>query len=535
TGQGLYEYVRQGKYFRPLDGFPRHIFYTTLFEDSQGTIWAGTWRDGLYYVNPKTGQRGLFTHDARKPNSIGSNRVNRIFEDSRGILWVATEGGLCRLHASDGTFKRYGTAHGLPSNLILAILEDANNRLWITTSKGLVCFDANTEAIKVFTQANGLLSDQFNYNSAYKAPDGTLYFGSVKGLIRFNPANYRESDFQPPVYITGLQVYNRELEINKKSSPLHQSITFTDAVELKYNQSSFSIDFAALSFVSPVMTEYAYKMEGLDKEWTHIRTNRRAYFTKLPPGDYVFRVNVANSGGSFKGKETNLRITILPPFWASTPAYLLYAVFVLLATWYLVRSYHRRVKEKNRRKLELLRHRKEEELYRAKIDFFTNVTHEIRTPLTLIKAPLEKVMKKADELPAVKRHLQTMERNTERLVALTDQLLDFRKTEVTGYQLTFVPLSIPQLLRENCQNFKLVATQKGIRLTLDLPTTPCVAPVDKEAVTQIISNLLINGLKYAKRNIHVSLHEPTPSDRTVTIVVKNDGYLIPSEMREKIF
>ncbi|WP_143072936.1 ligand-binding sensor domain-containing protein [Parapedobacter indicus] len=535
TGQGLYEYVKAEKNFRLLDGFPEYIFYTTLFEDSQGTIWAGTWRDGLYYANPETGQRGMFIHDARDPNSIGSNRVNRIFEDSRGILWIATEGGLCRLSTTGGTFKRYGTIHGLPSNLILAILEDADNKLWVTTSKGLVRFDFTTEEIKVFTQANGLLSDQFNYNSAYRAPDGTLYFGSVKGLVRFNPANYRESTFQPPVYITGFQVYNHELEINKKDSPLHQSITFTDDIELNYNQSSFSIDFAALSFVSPAMTGYAYKMEGLDNEWTHIRANRKAYFTKLPPGDYVFRVNAADSRGDFNGRETNLHITILPPFWASLPAYLVYVLIALAATWYVIRSYHLRVKEKNRRKLELLRHRKEEELYRAKIDFFTNVTHEIRTPLTLIKAPLEKVMKKADELPTVKRHLQTMERNTERLLVLTDQLLDFRKTEVTGYQLNFAPISINDLLRENCRNFKLVASQKNIRLTLDLPAISCVALVDKEAVTQIISNLLINGLKYAKRRIHISLPEPMPSDNLYTIVVKNDGYLIPPEMREKIF
>ncbi len=535
TGQGLYEYVKTEKSFRFVAGFPEHIFYTTLFEDSRGTIWAGTWRDGLYYVNPKTGEHGTFTHDAGNSHSIGSNRVNRIFEDSKGTLWVATEGGLCRLHAPDGTFKRYGTTHGLPSNLILAILEDADNKLWVTTSKGLVRFDTATEKIKVFTQANGLLSDQFNYNSAYKDPDGTLYFGSVKGLVRFNPANYVENTFQPPVYITGLQVYNRELEINKEGSPLRQSITFTDDIELKYNQSSFSIDFAALSFVSPGMTEYAYKMEGLDKEWTHIRTNRKAYFTKLPPGDYLFRVNVADNGGGFKGRETTLHITILPPFWASIPAYLLYAALVLAVTWYIIRSYHRRIREKNKRKLELIRHRKEEELYRAKIDFFTNVTHEIRTPLTLIKAPLEKVMKQADELPVVKRHLQTMERNTERLLELTNQLLDFRKTEVTGYQLTFAPISINELLKENCRNFKWVAAQKNIRLKLDLPAASCVASVDKEAVTQIISNLLTNGLKYAERTIHISLSEQSPGDSTCTILIKNDGYLIPTEMREKIF
>mgnify|MGYP001266380805 CR=1 FL=1 len=535
TGKGLYEYLPTSKRFQLVAEFPAHIFYTTLFEDSEGTIWAGTWRDGLYYSNTQARRNGFFAHHAHEPNSLASNRVNRIFEDSKGNLWVATEGGLGKFNATEGNFRRYGTAQGFPSNLILAMLEDADGKLWITTSKGLVRLETSTGEIKVFTKANGLLSDQFNYNSAYRAPDGTLYFGSVKGLVRFNPAHYRENAFQPSVYITGLQVYNRELEINKKGSPLTRSITFTDHIELKHNQSSFSIDFAALSFVSPDMTEYTYKMEGLDKAWTHIRTNRKAYFTELPPGEYLFRVNVADSRGGFKGKETQLRITILPPFWASLPAYLLYAAFLAAATWYAIKSYHTRIRERNKRKLEMIRHRKEEELYRAKIDFFTNVTHEIRTPLTLIKAPLEKVMKRADELPTVKRHLQTMERNTERLLELTDQLLDFRKTEVAGYQLSFTAIDIRALLRENYLGFKLVAAQKHIRIKLTLPTAPCIAYVDREAITQIISNLLTNGLKYAQRTIHIELHERKPGDTQFTISVKNDGYLIPANMREKIF
>lgn len=535
TGRGLYEYVATTKHFQLVHGFPAHIFYTTLFEDSKGTIWAGTWRDGLYYFNPKSGQKGSFSHHAHEPKSLASNRVNRIFEDRIGNLWVATEGGLGRFNAAERNFQRYGTAQGFPSNLILAMLEDASGKLWITTSKGLVRFDYTTDGIDVFTQANGLLSDQFNYNSAYQSPDGTLYFGSVNGLIRFNPANYRENTFQPPVYITGLQVYNRELGINKPGSPLAQSITFTDHIELKYNQSSFSIDFAALSFVSPDMTEYAYKLEGLDKDWTRIQTNRKAYFTELPPGDYIFKVNVTDGKGGFKGKETQLRITILPPFWKSLPAYLLYLTLVVVTTWYVVRSYHQRVREKNKRKLEMIRHRKEEELYHAKINFFTNVTHEIRTPLTLIKAPLEKVMKQADELPTVRRHLQTIARNTDRLLELTDQLLDFRKTEVTGYQLKFAPVCIDDLLRENYRAFKLLAEQKNIRLKLTLPPPPCIAHVDKEAMTRMISNLLTNGLKYAKRDLHVILAEPSLDDKAFTIKVKNDGYLIPMDMREKIF
>ncbi|WP_262246428.1 ligand-binding sensor domain-containing protein [Parapedobacter soli] len=534
TGRGLYEYVIPAKRFQLVPDFPDYIFYTTLFEDSRGTIWAGTWRDGLYYSNPRTGEKGSFAHHARVPGSIGSNRVNRIFEDSRANIWVATEGGLCMFRPDRSDFQRYGTTQGFPSNLILALLEDAHGRLWVTTSKGLVRFTPANGDITVFTKANGLLGDQFNYNSAYGAPDGTLYFGSVKGLIRFNPTHLAENTFQPPVYITGMQVYDRELAINQKGSPLTQSITFMEHLELSHNQSSFSIDFAALSYISPDMTEYAYKMEGLDNEWTHIQTNRKAYFTKLPPGDYMFRVNVVDHNGDLKGKETTLRITILPPFWASNPAFLLYVVLLIAIVWYSISSYHRRVREKNKRKLEQLRHRKEEELYRAKIDFFTNVTHEIRTPLTLIKAPLEKVMKKAEELPAVRKHLQTMERNTERLLQLTDQLLDFRKTEVNGYRLSFIDQDVAALVKENYAAFKLVATQRNIKLSFTAPAHPCIAAVDKEAFTQIIGNLLTNALKYAERTIEIVMRTESPTG-TVTILVKNDGYLIPLSMREKIF
>src|SRR5690606_15392261 len=141
---------------------------------------------------------------------------------------------------------------------------------------------------KVFTRANGLLSDQFNYNSSYKDESGNLYFGSVKGLIRFDPRNYRETDYQAPVYITGFQVHNQELRIGSEDSPLRSSIIFTKKVDLKYNQSTFSIDFAALSFTSPTMTEYAYKMEGLDKEWVRLKKNRKVYFTNMAPGKYTF-------------------------------------------------------------------------------------------------------------------------------------------------------------------------------------------------------------------------------------------------------
>lgn len=535
TGRGIYEYEPGTKRFKHAPHFPSHIFYTSLFEDSRGTVWAGTWRDGLYYYDAATGQAGSYAYDPYDARSLGSNRVNRIIEDSHNRIWVATEGGLCRLEAGQKGFVRYGTQHGFPSNLILAMLEDRQGKLWVTTSKGLVRLDMGSGEFRTYTRSNGLLSDQFNYNSAFEDKAGLFYFGSVKGLVRFDPANLLENGYQAPVYITGLQVNNHELDINKSGSPLQQSITFTDHVQLAHHQASFSIDFAALSFNSPEMTEYAYKMDGLDRQWTHIRTNRRVYFTKMAPGDYVFRVNVASSNGALTGKERELRITILPPIWKSSLAYSCYALLALAAAWYIIRSYHQRVKEKNRRKLEILRHRKEEELYRAKIDFFTNVTHEIRTPLTLIKGPLEKVVKNTADLPVVQRHLQTMERNTERLLELTNQLLDFRQTEANSYGLHFTPADVNELLSACVQRFRFATTQKKIKLKLDLLAEPCIASVDREAITKIISNMLSNAYKYAENYIHVSLERQPPPGNAFAISVKNDGYLVPMYKREKIF
>src|SRR5690606_11461269 len=204
--------------------------------------------------------------------------------------------------------------------------------------------------VTVFTRANGLLSEQFNYKSSYKDTFGNLYFASVTGLIRFNPNNYQEADYRAPAYITGMQVHNQELRIATDNSPRRSSIIFTERLNLKYNQSTFSIDFAALNFTSHTMTEYAYKMEGLDKEWIRLKTNRKVYFTNIAPGKYTFLVNVVDSKGEFKGKETKLYIEISPPFWASTSAYLFYLALAIAITYYILKSYDRKIKERNRRR-----------------------------------------------------------------------------------------------------------------------------------------------------------------------------------------
>jgi hypothetical protein len=300
----------------------------------------------------------------------------------------------------------------------------------------LVSFNPSTLSIKVYTKANGLLNDQFNYNSGFKDSGGKMYFGSVRGLIAFNPNQFIENKYNPSVYITGFQVNNKELVAGETNSPIQRSISFTKKITLPHNRSSFSIDFAALSYTAPETTEYAYKMKGLDNDWTYIKTNRRVYFTNLKPGNYTFEVKSANNSNTWTNNTQQLNIDILPPFWATTWAYIFYAITSGIIIFWLMHSYHAGQLEKNRRKIELLEHEKEREIHQAKIEFFTNVAHEIRTPLTLIKAPMEKLIQKATNLPDINVYLKTMEKNTNRLVDLTNELLDFVKLKQRGSALT---------------------------------------------------------------------------------------------------
>jgi signal transduction histidine kinase len=419
-------------------------------------------------------------------------------------------------------------------DLPVVLYSTTSENLWISTSKGLLCFNPSTEQLNIYTRVNGLLNDQFNFSSAYKDASGKMYFGSVKGLISFNPSAFIKNQFVPHVYITGFQVDNKDLPISKNNSPLQKSITYTDKITLSHHQSTFSIDFASLSYTAPEMSEYVYKMEGLDKDWTYLKTNRKVYFTELSPGTYTFKVKASNSSGVWNNQESALTIEILPPWWAGNTAYACYIFLLVLLIWWLVRNYHKRVEEKNRRTIEQLEIAKEKEIFRAKIEFFTNVAHEIRTPLTLIKGPLEKVIRKAAGLPEIKDSLRIMEKNTDRLINLSSQLLDFRQTEIQGFRLNFIKANISELLEETWLNFKPLAEQKNLSFTLEMSSVPVFAAIDTEAFNKILGNLFSNAVKYAGSAVHVYLFF-TEQASSFSIEIKNDGYLIPREMKDKIF
>ncbi len=527
TSNGLYSYnhsrnnpIATG--FERVIEVPGNCLITSIIEDHNKLIWASTNNQGVYWFDQARHRNGHLQNELHNKNSLSNDAVNDVYEDSNNSLWFSTEGGgLCTLSSDRKSFTRYTVKDGLPANFLFKVLEDNNKNLWASTSRGLVSFKPGFRNIAVYTRDNGLLNDQFNYHSGYKDSAGRLYFGSVKGMISFMPDDFSEKNFVPPVYVTGFQVFNHELTVND-SSTLKKSIVYTDRITLPYYQSSVSIDFAALSYISPEMTSYAYQLEGLDNSWTIIPTNRKVYFTNLSPGQYMFKLK-ANANGVWSS-EKKLVIEILPPFWATGWAYLLYVILTILLCYYLFTNYHKRQQNK-----------KEKEIYESKIEFFTNVVHEIKTPLTLIKGPVENLMEIDFDTPDIKEDIACLDRNTNRLMNLVSQLLDFRQTEIKGFSLYFTKINVSDILRETGLSFKILARKRTIDYNILIPPNDIYAYADGEALRKIFSNLISNAVKYADKKVTVRLCPLEKSTPTFTIEFENDGYLLSPEQEQIIF
>ena len=527
------------KYNRATDNFSKLPFFNrqaqAVHEDAGGTLWVCSYGEGVYYQNDRTGEQGSFTMEAGNKNSIPSNYVNNLFEDNHHTLWFCTESGLCYYDNGSKKIVRYTKVPELANNQVLKMLQDDKGLLWITTAKGLISLTTTNNRYKIYTTANGLLSDQFNYNSGFKSSSGDLYFGTVKGMISFNPSSFTENQFIPPVYITGIQVNNKEVMIDSVHSPLQQSILYTQKISLPYNESNITFSVSALSYTMPALNAYAYKMEGLDKEWTTIKSNRNIYYTKLPPGNYTFLVKGSNGDGIWNREVTSLQIHVLPPWWANVWAYMVYALLATGIVFIIMRYYYIAMREKNQRQIKTLEIAKEREMYNAKIEFFTHVTHEIRTPLTLIKLPVEKLLKWVADNPLLHENLIMIEKNTDRLINLTNQLLDFRKAEANNYTLSFVKTDINELLREVFIAYKPIAEEKKISFRLEIPRITLMAYTDAEALRKILGNLISNAIKYAEQTVSVKLLPFNSDDNLFHIEFRNDGFLIPYEMKDKIF
>jgi ligand-binding sensor domain-containing protein/signal transduction histidine kinase/DNA-binding response OmpR family regulator len=531
TRTGMYRYNRDKNNFSSVPFFNMQIH--SIHEDDEGTLWVGAVGSGVYYYNPITKKQGQLQQNSANHTGLLNGQISSLFEDSRHKLWICTQEGLSQYDRISQRITNFTMQNGLPDNQVFSVKEDDDKNIWVSTAKGLAVIDPNNYTIRTYKGANGLPSEQFNYRSSYKSPSGDLFFGTINGMISFNPANIEERNFTPPVFITGIQVNNKDFPIG--TDALQTSIIYTKEITLPYFQSSINLDVAALSYNSPELNEYMYKMDNFDKGWTLLKSNRRIYYTQLPPGNYLFRIKGSTGNGKWNPKETTLHITILPPFWATTWAYLFYLLVGGTIIFILLRSYYLVLNARNNRKIDLFEREKEREIYNAKIEFFTNVAHEIRTPLTLIKMPLDKLLSRQTLDSETEESLNIMKKSTNRLIALTNQLLDFRKAEENKFSLTFTKADINEMLEEMHSIFKTAADQKSLHFTVEMPRITLHAFVDEEAVKKIIVNLFNNAIKYADKKASVRMLPFSSDDTMFHIEFKNDGYKIPYDLREKIF
>lgn len=504
-----------------------------IMEDKDGILWFATMGKGAWRYDRTKKTVKHYTCKDGEDKQLSSNSVSSIMQDSKGNIWLSTDrGGICRYNSKEDNFTRFSIEEGMPDDVAYKILEDNKGYLWFGTNRGLVRFQPETNEIRVFTVKDGLCGNQFNYKSAVKGKNGMFYFGSIEGLISFNPNFEEQPSATLPIYITGLSIFNKEVTAHTPNSPLKQSIICTNKIVLPYNQANISLDVALLSYSTSQTNEYFYKLLPIDREWISSGTENNISYANLPPGKYVLNIRATTGEQNTDYATRSLTIIILPPWYASIWAYLLYfilciAIFISWFYWYR-RNKNKQFFEKQK----LFEIEKQKELNENKVEFFTEIAHEIRTPLTLINGPLEIIREMDIKDNKLVKNLLVIEQNTKRLLNLASQLLDFQKLGANKLTLNYETVNISDLLKETVARFEPTYTHQQKELKIIRLEEDIYAKIDKEAITKILSNLLNNALKYGKEHISVELRK---NGNNFEVVVTSDGDKIPETKAEQIF
>jgi signal transduction histidine kinase/ligand-binding sensor domain-containing protein/DNA-binding response OmpR family regulator len=527
-------------------------YVTGLMEDSRGNIWIAT-AYGIDILQKSTGRFLHFGHDDNHPaTSLSNNNTFRTMEDSRGLIWVATREGLNVFDTVTRQFRTFRTEDGLPDNTVLDILEDDEHHLWLGSPNGLsnvlVSMDPANRRISCqfrnYDESDGLQGREFNEKAAYRTRRGELIFGGAYGFNIFSPSQIRYGSAGKTLSLTDLQVSNKSVDIGEKINGhiiLPQSISRVKEISLPYNENVFSLEFAALDFSNPDKVKYAYMLEGFSKQWlTADNKTRKATFTNLDPGDYVFKVKTADDQGGWNPDGLSLQIHILPPFWKTPLAYTLYGILLIMVL-FLAR---RMIVQRARMRFAIEQERKEahrlHELDMMKIRFFTNVSHEFRTPLSLILTPLDKIIRDTDN-PARKSQFRLIHRNARRLLNMVNQLLDFRKLEDQELRLNRSKGDIVRFIKELSFSFADMAEKKNIDFTFHSSAGALYTSFDQDKLERIVFNLLSNAFKFTPPfgRILVELNLlPTPDPGEyglLQLAVKDSGIGIEKDKQVKIF
>ncbi|MGV8134367.1 MAG: two-component regulator propeller domain-containing protein [Mangrovibacterium sp.] len=534
TTWGLCRYDRAADNFVTLNFVGTMTSVFDILEDRSGFLWIATNNAGAFRFNPQNNQWKHYVRDENQSGSLTSNSIITLYEDLNGTVWLGTDGGgLCSFDEKTESFQDFDPQNRiLSSKVIYAVEEDRLGNFWISGNAGLLRVDpANVANRKLFTREDGLQGNQFNYRASLKSGTDKLYFGGINGFNSFFPTDFAENRFVPPVYIVDARLYNVEERESEQVLNLGGPVYTVKEVELPYRNNSIAFEFRALSYVQPDKNVYQYMLEGFDKNWIDNGNISFASYTNLPAGEYVFRVKGANNDQRWNGQEATISLVILPPWWRSVYAY--WAYFLLLAgAGYLTYRYLAdRTRQKFARQMEAYQIKTEKETYQSKIRFFVNLVHEIRTPLTLIRIPLEKLADIYSDARA-SGYLSVIHKNVDYLLHVANQLLDFQKIENEEAPLDLSRQSLNSLVREAYELFVYTAAARQVEMSLSLPESDRDAMIDREKIYKILVNLLSNAVKHARTKISLDLEV---FDDHFKISVADDGPGIADHEKEKVF
>ncbi len=532
-------------------------FIFALTEDINHNLWVGT-AQGISILDRKS---GIFRHVASEtgiPSGLSNNNIISIIRDRRGWMWVGTREGLNIYMPYNKNFKKIGHAEGLPDNTILSLIEDNSGNIWLATSHGLsnIIVDKHSTndsllyIIKNYDEPDGIQGKEFNERSVFKSRSGELLFGGAAGINIFRPEKIIINKHIPVIYFTNLEIFNIPVKVNQKINGriiLKKSITETSEIVLKYHENMFSVEFAALDYFQPVKNKFRYKLEGFNTSWIESDAGiRKASYTNLNPGTYVLHVIASNNDGYWNETGATLKIRILPPFWKTNFAMVIY--FIIISLLLLLLRYI--ILERERMNYRIQQAKQEadrmHEIDMLKIKFITNVSHEFKTPLSLIMTPVEKMLKTIDKAD-IKNQLLMIHRNAKRLLNLVNQLLDFRRLEIQQIKLIPSAGDIVSFSRDITFSFSDLAEKKNITLKFFSDIESLVVLFDHDKLEKIIFNLLSNAFKFTPVHGQITVtlthkYDGIPAgtkseSMTSSIILKvaDTGIGIPKEKQDKIF
>ena len=491
-----------------------------IIVDANDNIWVGS-TEGLFRLK-KLGDNNFSVESmaekmfGKDMNEISGNHILSLYESTDGVIWIGTRGaGLCKYDVKHDNVVWYNKTTGLREENVSSIIESLDGSIWMSGNYGVSKLNRETNEITNYTSDDGLLSNDFNLNAVYRDTLGKIYFGNYKGIDYFDPKEILINKSEPSIYLTDFKLFNKKVTPNQENSPLKKVISETKEITLNHNQSVFTIDYVGINYTRPEKIQYAYFLEGFEEDWNYVGNNRSATYTNLPKGDYVFKVKSANNDGVWNTIPFELKIQILPPWWRTYWALFVYITLLFLATYYLYMMMQSRLKEKQIISGEREKRLQEEELNEKKLQFFTNISHEFRTPLTLIMNPIEDIIHNTDlALPTeVKEKHQVIHKNADRLSKLINELMDFRKLELNKARVKASKVELISFINDLAGYFNEEASKREIYLNIEANVSKLDIWVDPSMFEKIIFNILSNAFKV------------TPNGGSITICTSNKNRL----------